>query len=41
MKFDELTKKDINVLASYKGIVIHGDCRHLWKIYTTHNGRLY
>ena len=40
MKFDELSSRDINVLASYKGIAIHGDCRHLWKIYIINNGRL-
>lgn len=39
MNFDFLSDKDINVLASYNGIVKHGDCRHLWKIYTHNNGR--
>lgn len=34
MDFNCLTEKNINVLASYNGIVKHGDCRHLWKIYT-------
>lgn len=40
MKFDELSTRDTNVLSSYKGIAIHGDCRHLWKIYIINNGRL-
>ena len=40
MNFDSLSKKDINVLGSYNGIMKHGDCRHLWRIYTHNYGRL-
>lgn len=40
INFSELSERDINVIASYHGIVVHGDCRHLWKIYTINNGRL-
>ncbi len=34
MDFNNLTKKDINVLGSYWGIFCHADCRNLWFKYT-------
>lgn len=30
MDLDNLNPKDVNVLGSYWGIFIHGDCRNLW-----------
>lgn len=33
MNFQMLSDRDINVIASYWGIIKHGDCRHLWKTY--------
>ena len=29
-----LEDRDINVLGSYWGILVHGDCRHLWRVCT-------
>lgn len=34
MDFDNLTAKDINVLGSYWGILVHANCRNLWYKYT-------
>ena len=34
MNFNALTKKDINILGAYWGILKHADCRHLWEKYT-------
>jgi retron-type reverse transcriptase len=33
MNFSNPSAKDINVLGSYWGILVHADCRHLWKSY--------
>lgn len=40
MNYDHLSARNINVIASYNGIMKHGDCRHLWKKYIHKNGRL-
>lgn len=34
INFDDLSERDINVLGSYWGIMIHADCRNLWFKYT-------
>lgn len=34
MDFNNLIDKNINVLGSYYGILIHADCRNLWDKYT-------
>ncbi len=34
MDFNNITKRDINILASYWGIFCHADCRNLWYKYT-------
>lgn len=34
MDFNNLSKRDINVLGSYWGILINADCRNLWYKYT-------
>ena len=34
MDFNNLSKRDINILGSYYGILIHADCRNLWYKYT-------
>jgi len=33
MDLNNLTEKDINILGSYYGILIHGNCRNLWYKY--------
>lgn len=34
MDFNNITDANINVMGSYWGIMVHADCRHLWKKYT-------
>lgn len=34
MDFEHITEKDINIMGSYWGILVHADCRCLWRKYT-------
>lgn len=34
MNLNHLSDKEVNVLGSYWGLLVHADCRHLWWLYT-------